>query len=63
MRKLIISVPFAIVVGTTLVALGAVIATAPGSAGLWISNAVAGGALFAGIMYVGVAVRHHRRDR
>ncbi|MBA8989928.1 hypothetical protein FHW23_001174 [Curtobacterium pusillum] len=60
MRNIVISVPFAIIVSVALVALGAVLATAPGTAGLWLSNAVAAVALFVAIVYTGAAIRRRR---
>lgn len=63
MRKLVSSVPFAVVVGLVLVASGSVIATAPATADLWISKAVAAVAMFGAIVYVGAVLSHRGRDR
>lgn len=61
MHRIVISVPFAIVVSLALVALGAIVATAPSTAGSWASVALAAASLFTAIMYVGAAFRHRRR--
>jgi hypothetical protein len=62
-HNIVISVPFAVVVSVILVALGAILATSPATGGLWISNAVAGVALFAAIIYTGTAIRRRRNRR
>ena len=62
MRRIVFSVPVAIVVSVALVVVGAVLATSPPTAGLWVSNVAAAVALFTAMIYGGTAIRR-RRDR
>jgi len=62
-RSVVLSVPFALVVGLALVALGAVVTTGPVTAGLWISDAIAASALLAAIVSTGAAIRRRRHNR
>ncbi|ROP65254.1 hypothetical protein EDF55_1910 [Curtobacterium sp. ZW137] len=57
LRRLLISVPFAIAVSLALVAGSAVLTTAPGTAGRWGSIVIAALALFTAIVYTGAAIR------
>ncbi|QWS33690.1 hypothetical protein [Curtobacterium aetherium] len=56
------SVPFAASISLALVAFGAVLMTAPATAGRWPSTAIAAVALFVAIVYTGAAIcSRHRR--
>lgn len=55
--------PLAAGISLALVALGAVLTTAPATAGLWVSDAIAAVALFVAIVYSGTALRIRRRHR
>ena len=61
MQKKLMNVPLATAISVALVVFGAILTTAPATAGLWTSNAIAAVTLFAAIVYVGTAIRHRHR--
>jgi hypothetical protein len=61
--KELMRLPLAAGISVALVAIGAVLTTAPATAGLWTSNAIAAVALFVAIVYAGTAIRIRHRHR
>lgn len=59
MGKIVISIPFAVIVSVVLVSVGAALA----SNGPGIGTAALGAAVFASILYTGAAIRHRQRSR